>query len=268
MSKLVSVFIQTNTFCNARCLICPYKDTYAKNKVPNGMMSLELYKKILSDLTKDYNGEIGLYFQYEPLMDKRLPQLFKLAKKYCPKSRTSISTNCSLLNDEWAKALTECDSLDYVYFNVLGGTKETYEKAMPPLKWELTIKNLNNFANQFNGNMYINFMKTNDNKDEIDSLRKVINKKVSIIEEYWASNRGGTIEINKPENVKTRYEKNENSCIPLDKRIYIHFDGIVPLCCQCWKREVIIGDINKENIYDIFNSDKKHTNYKICETCN
>ena len=268
MNKLESVFLQTVTRCNARCVICPYKDTYAKNKgTKHGSMSIQLYRKILNDLTKDYEGEIGFYFQYEPLTDNRLPRFLRLAKQYCPKARTSISTNCSLLDDLWIKRLIDSKSLDYVYFNILGGTKETFEKMMPPLNWEKSISNLNNFAEQFNGKMFINFMKTDENKDEIDSLRKVVNKKVGIITEYWASNRGGSISINKPKDSKTRYSKEHGSCIPLRKRIYVLFDGIVPLCCQCWEREVVIGDVSKQNLYKIFNSKKKHTKYDICKNC-
>ena len=172
-----------------------------------------------------------------------------------------------MLDERWAKALIDCKSLDYVYFNILGGTKKTFEMMMPPLKWERVIANLNNFAEQFKGKMFINFMKTNENKDEIELLRKVVNKKVAIIAEYWASSRGGTIDIDKPSNSKTRYSREVDTCIPLRRRIYIHFDGVVPLCCQCWKRDVVVGDVSKENIYDIFNSKKKHTGYDICKSC-
>jgi len=265
--KLESVFLQTSTHCNARCIICPYKDTYAKSPESHGKMCLKLYKKILDDLGKKYDGEIGFYFQYEPLTDNRLPTFIELAKGACPKARTSISTNCSMLDDRWAKALIDTKSLDYVYFNILGGTKETFEEMMPPLKWERVIAHLNSFAEKFDGKMFINFMKTNKNKDEIELLRKAVNKKVEIITEYWASNRGGSVDIDKPSDAKTRYSREGDTCIPLRKRIYIYFDGIVPLCCQCWERDLIIGDVSKENLYDIFNSEKKHTGYDICKNC-
>lgn len=265
---LKSVFIQTKTTCNSRCLICPYKDTYLGKPVKE--MSGQLYKKILIDLGKDYEGEIGLYFQYEPLTDMRLPGLIAGAKLMCPKAKVIISTNAGLLNKEWRDNLIDDDGhgLDAVYFNILGGTKQTYEKMMPPLKWETMLENVREFAKVFKGDMFVNFVKTDENQAEVENLRKELPGSVGIVDQYWASDRGGTVKINKPSGAYTRFVKSDKECIPLRDRLYIYYDGKVPLCCQCWRREVIIGDVNKENLWDIYKSPKKHTRYEICQRCN
>ena len=71
-----ALFLQTMNRCNARCLICPYKDTYGLS--PTEYMPMELIEKILADLTPDYTGHIGLYLHYEPLMDHRLANIIAL----------------------------------------------------------------------------------------------------------------------------------------------------------------------------------------------
>ena len=264
MNKLKSIFLQTNTACNASCKICPYVKYY-KDK-PVKKMSLKLLEKILTDLTPKYYGEIGFYFQYEPLCDKRLAEILKLAKILCPCSRTVISTNAASLNKVWRQRLVDCKSLDVVYFNILGGNEETYEKMMPPLKWDNMMNNVWEFSKVFKGKMYVNFIKTNENKDSISELVSMLPENVSVISKYWASDRAGAVKIDKPRFAETRY-KNKDQCLQLNKNVFIYYDGKVPLCCHCWNREVIIGDLNKENIYDLFESDKKHFNYKICKEC-
>jgi len=260
---LKSVYIQTNTLCNSRCIICPYKDTYAGKRV--GRMSYDLAIKIFKDLGEDYEGEIGFYFQYEPLMDSRLPEFLKLARWECPKSRITISTNAQLLVKNWQKQLID-SPLDCVYFNVLGGTKKTYEKIMHPLNWETTIKNINEFAKKFKGSMFINYIKIKENKKEIGALMKVLPNNIGFITEYWASDRNKRIKINKPKGAKTRFVTDHN-CNVIGKGLYIYYDGKVPLCCEIWDREVIIGDVKKQNLYNIFNSPKKHTRYDVCKEC-
>ena len=264
MNKPESVFIQTKTSCNSRCLICPYKDTKAGKPVKE--MSGELHNKILLDLGSDYNGEIGYYFQYEPLTDIRLPAFLAQADGICPLARKVISTNAALLNKDWREMLVRFP-LDVVYFNILGGTKKTYEEQMPPLKWDTMVENVNAFAKVFKGQMFVNYIKTNQNKGEVKNLRKVLDNKIAIIAEYWTSDRATSVKIDKPKGAKTRFTTNKK-CNVIDRRMYIHWDGTVPLCCEIWDDEVgIIGDVSKENVYDIFNSPKKHNNYDICRKC-
>ena len=137
---------------------------------------------------------------------------------------------------------------------------------MPPLKWETMLKNVKKYSENFKGVMYVNFMKTNENVGEIENLRKVLPKNIEIITRYWASNRGGKVKINKPEYSPTRFLKDEKDCEPIGKRVYIYYDGKVPICCQCWEREVIVGDVIEENIIDIFNKPKSY-NHDICRNC-
>jgi len=129
------------------------------------------------------------------------------------------------------------------------------------------VENVNAFAKVFKGQMFVNYIKTNQNKGEVKNLRKVLDNKIAIIAEYWASDRATSVKIDKPKVAKTRFTTNKK-CNVIDRRMYIHWDGTVPLCCEIWDDEVgIIGDVSKENLYDIFNSPKKHNNYDICRKC-
>ena len=265
MNKLPeAVFLQTINRCNARCVICPYKDTYVH--APTEVMPLELYEKILRELTPAYEGHIGLYLHCEPLLDSRLPELITLAKERCPMSSVAISTNASLLDEENTGKI--CNSpLDSITFNINGGTRETYEKMMPPLKWDTAIGNIEYFLKQFKNRKDINFIKTNDNFQESELL-KAIFPDVTVVDQYWAVNRGGSVAINKPQDAKNRFKSTVKKCKQLSANLSITSDGSLLLCCNCWAKEVVLGNAHDSNIMDLWNhSPLKHHNHPVCKKC-
>ena len=261
----LAVFLQITNRCNSQCLICPYKDTY--KKLPAELMSIDLFKKIMTDLTLDYKGEIGLYLHCEPLLDRRLPELITLARKLCPKAFISISTNASLLTGDNADKL--CNTpIDLVVFNINGGVKRTYEKLMFPLKWGVSIDNIKNFLKKYKKRSYINFIKVTENADETKLLEKIFPKE-TIRKEFWAVNRGGSVVVNKPLDAKNRFKEKANICSQLSINMNIICDGSMLLCCNCWNKEVIMGNANNENILEIWNnSSERHYNHSICKKCN
>jgi len=260
-----AVFLQITNRCNSRCLICPYKDTYAKEI--EQIMPLELFQKILEDLTPEYTGQIGMYLHCEPLFDKRLSHLITIAKALCPKCEIHLSTNAGLLTREKADELCNVP-IDTMVFNINGGTKETYEKAMYPLKWDITIPNVKYFLEKYKKRSYINFVKTIENQNESKELKKIF-PDVTIVDEYWAVNRGGSVEINKPADSKTKFEFEKKACFQLTTNMNILCDGSMLLCCNCWKKEVILGNANNKNILELWGDNSlSHHNYPICKKCN
>ena len=259
-----ALFLQTMNRCNARCVICPYQDTYGHSLME--FMPIELIEKILSDLTPDYAGHIGLYLHYEPLMDHRLAEIIALAKKRCPLSCVAISTNAALLNEENIDRL--CNSpLDHVTFNVNGGTKATYEKMMPPLKWETTIGNIKRFLGKYKNKGDINFIKTFDNCDESEELKRLF-PDVTVIDRYWAVNRGGSVTIDKPADAKNRFKSSVKKCKQLSANLSVTCDGSILLCCNCWNKEVVLGNAHQANIIDSWSSSPlKHHRHEVCEKC-
>lgn len=257
-----AVFIQTRTGCTSDCVICPHQKSFKKFGLE--VMKREFFEKILNDLTPEYSGQIGLYLQFEPLLDSRLFDFIDLAKKMCPKSLVMISSNASLLNEEKAKKLVD-SKIDVVYFNVNGATKETYEKQMRGLNFETMVKNINNFRKIFNRTIRINFILSNDNVFEKEMINDLL-PGCEIINDYWAVNRAGNVEINKPKDEKTRFNES-GECNQLNINLPILANGDVILCCNDWMREVVVGNVYNENLLDIWQSDKKHLNYDLCKKC-
>lgn len=99
-AKYSIVAIETQTGCNYRCSFCPI----GKIPMPSGRMSMELYLSILDQL-RDFDGVIHLYLFNEPLLDKRIVEMARLAKERT-KAKVELQTNGSRLTKELAEELT------------------------------------------------------------------------------------------------------------------------------------------------------------------
>lgn len=94
------VAIETMSGCNYRCSFCPI----GKVPLPSGKMELDLYLRILKQL-RDFDGEIHPFLMNEPLLDKRIVTLCRLAREHT-RARVVIQTNGSRLTRELAEELT------------------------------------------------------------------------------------------------------------------------------------------------------------------
>jgi MoaA/NifB/PqqE/SkfB family radical SAM enzyme len=109
--------IEVGSECNRRCPWCPQ----STNPREKGRLSDELYDKIIVDLAAaGYEDRIALHFFNEPLLDERLEELVRRAKKVLPGNKVYIHTNGDLLTIERWRSLREA-GLDSVFLNQYDG---------------------------------------------------------------------------------------------------------------------------------------------------
>src|SRR6478609_9733420 len=117
----ISISFEPTTSCNLRCPECP--SGLRSFTRPTGMLDLQLYRKVLDELSGQLLYLI-LYFQGEPYLH---PQFFELVQ-YARKKKIYIatSTNAHYLTDENARKTVE-SGLDRLIISIDGTTQETYE---------------------------------------------------------------------------------------------------------------------------------------------
>ena len=121
--------IQTNTACNAACIMCPYPET--SKELPNGRMrDLPALKRSSTNA----RGRTALwrmepFLMNEPFTDTRMVEWIAMAKQPVPQAMVTVTTNGSLLTPKVADRLILC-GLDAIWFSFNGATRETYEKIM------------------------------------------------------------------------------------------------------------------------------------------
>ena len=251
--------IQTTSHCNASCVICPYRET--KDKQPQGDMEWNLYKKIIDELSQYKLERILLYLMNEPLMDKGIVRKINYAKEKNPNTIVHIVSNGSLLTNELSKQIIQ-SKIDYIEFSVLANTKESYQKIMG-LDFESTRNKILEFirlSKEYGKpNDYVNIKITRTpgllSDEERDSLIKFW-KSTGIKNVFYYGqpiSRAGNVTAMR----KIRH-KTIHGCksIWTNEMIHILFDGTVVLCCMDWRREVILGNVRTDTIYDIWNGEK------------
>jgi MoaA/NifB/PqqE/SkfB family radical SAM enzyme len=252
------VCIETALSCNARCIMCAHS-----NQQMSGFMSFELYKKIIDDCHANGITEVGLNVYGEPLLDPLFIERVRYLRQYGMKY--GFFTNASLLDQEKAELLFELGGLIKINFSVGGYRKEIYEQVMVGLNRDKVYANIMGFLKlkrQYGRQdlvVDISTVKVNLNAAEITQFINFWKKQKGVDQiitaELWdrVGNKDRQ-EIGRPGLMHQR-GRWLAPCQQLWGPIYIYHDGRVAPCCDDGdKRELLIGDIKKQNLQEIFSS--------------
>jgi len=241
--------------CNRSCSFCPVSDaSFYTNKYEG--IALDLHTKIMKDLEKiKYDG--ALYFSAfsEPFLNKELPELVKISRSILPEARIEINTNGDIFKERTEKLMKLFDAgLNTVSISVYDG----------PTAY-----------------------------DEFSKMRETLNLTESqciLRRRYFDEKAGdwGTVFSNRAglANTKTFLDETRNyeEALPLKKHCYypfyqtlIDYNGDMILCPHDWGKEYIVGNLAKENIWDLWICKKyqvarkllsqKNRSFKPCNKC-
>jgi MoaA/NifB/PqqE/SkfB family radical SAM enzyme len=240
--------------CNAECIMCP-RDLHKLGR-PHGIMDLEKYKKSLDEVVELGCKQVVLTGFGEPMVDKTLEKKVQYAKG--KGLRTYIISNGSLLTRQRAVRLIEA-GLDELRLSYYGMRKESYERVMVGLSYEVTMSNLLGFleARDQKGSkkprLEINWLVLPENQEDTDHFR-----------EFWEP-RADAIEIWKPHNFgdgrsyRQRYEEAgiKNTCgRPENGPLQIQWDGEVIPCCYDYNNQIVLGNAFQQPVLEILNGEK------------
>lgn len=167
---ITNITIETSSYCNAKCEICP---NFNNPRKPH-LMSLDNFKKILRLFPN--LSSISLCGCYEPLSDNRLPEIFDIIRKVNPKMSITMFSNGSLLN-KWEDLLLDNDNLSSIIFSVHGFSEQTYNKLMKNLDRDKTYNNIISFIEKRNNmnkskpTIAVSFVRTTENIHEFNEFK-------------------------------------------------------------------------------------------------
>lgn len=146
-----NVIIDTSERCNFQCSYCFRNDIdcqehwgYAKR---NDVMEWEIFEKAVAQIKEfpEDVKQISLSNHGEPLCNRKIPQMVQYIKKSGIKSRISIHTNASLLNESYIEELAESD-IDKVVVSLQGLSSPKYFKVCKAtVDFEKLYDNLRSF---------------------------------------------------------------------------------------------------------------------------
>lgn len=253
------LWVEPTALCNLKCPYCPNQDLVKQEKL--GYMKVELFKKVI-DEARGWVYDINLHHRGESLLH---PQLFDMVNYAGEKGVfTKLHTNATRMSERAARAILD-SSLDLVSFSFDGFDKPTYENYRPPGKFEPTLENIMRFLRMKkekgakkpvtvfevmdfpDGNGAFSAEKKRAFERGFDGLPldKFIVKKPH----NWA----GNIQIDGTTGART--STGFVPCTFLWHSLVVMWDGKVGPCPQDFMGKIILGDVSKQSLEEIFNGE-------------
>lgn len=249
MTKYKKIYIEITNRCNLNCSFCSRVERTLRD------MSLDEFELILNKI-KDYTNYIYLHVKGEPLLHKDIIKMINLAEKY--NLKVNLTTNGTLFKEK-AIELGKCTNLNKINFSLHSENNRN-----------------NYFEDIFDNIKYLNKNTTviyrlwtlKDNKLDKKST-DIVNK----IKDYYNLSTEIVDKINNEQNIKinsTIYVDKDNEfiwpvennyksngyCYALKTQLAILSDGTVIPCCLDSNGKIELGNIFKDNLDEIINSDK------------
>lgn len=270
--KNKQITIETTNFCPAHCTICP-REKYTQKL---GIMDFDLFKKIIDDATQYNITSYDTCGFGEPFTDRLFFKRCQYVREKMPKAEIYVSSNCFLMTPDIYDEVIKY--VDILKISIYGITKNTYERAhRGSLKFERTMSNILGFLEKIKNSKKkpyaIGLLTVTDiNKHEMKDWIKFWEPKLDEVYVWLPHNYGGL------KNYRIINHAKQESCgRPFNGPLYVHVDGTVSMCCFDINKKLIIGDMKKQTIYEIFHSEtfrklkKAHQtkNFKgfLCENC-
>ena len=250
-----AMWIEPTNFCNYKCSFCPHSVGLKREK---GFMELSLYKKIINEIAPFMrNKKVSLHFIGESLLHKKLHEMVKIASKKGIK--VLFFTNASLLTVETFKKLSE-NGLYRLTISLDGTNKEEYEKMQIGGDWEKVIGNIREVIRYRNSSncktmITINHLVYNEKEFEshVKKLREIIGVNDVDIHGHIFHNWGGNIKLNRTTHSRKKIKK---GCPFIFSSMVVTWDGKVLPCTQDPHATLVMGDATKNDIKEIWNSEK------------
>lgn len=240
---------EVTNICNAQCIMCPRE----KMKRPQGVMDMELYKRVLDEAVTYGATQVSLENYGEPLCDPLIIERIRYAKKKGLEVLTI--TNASLLDKDKSEKIIRA-GLDVLRISMYGITKETYEKVHKGLLFEVVERNileLFKLRKEINKGIPkpkidIYFIAMEENRDEADGFRKKWEGVADDISIWKPHNWGDGRQYRET-------NPNKKSCgRPMIGPVQVQWDGKVVPCCFDYDSRIILGDLNKQTLREVLRS--------------
>lgn len=269
MKKYKKIYIEITNNCNLKCSFC------SEVKRKRRFMTTEEFENILIKI-KDYTDYIYLHIKGEPLLHPNIIEFLHLADKY--NLKVNLTTNGTLFS-KVAKELSECNSLRKINFslhseNSLDNYCEEIFKNVELLKDKIIIYRLWTLKNN---------QLDSKSQEIVNKIKKYYNLPQETVDKIYTSNNikiKSTIYVDKDNEFswpEVTTHKSNGYCYALKTQIGILVDGTVVPCCLDSNGVVNLGNIFKESLEEIINSEKyislkksfqdRKPCEKLCQSC-
>lgn len=264
------VDIEISSVCNMRCPMCYTITKEFKKTVSKQLMSFELFKKVIDECAKYNVFSIRISLRGEPFIHPDVIKMIKYAHDKGVKEISSLTNGLALTPELFEQAMNA--GLNWLTISI-DGVGKTYENIRVPAKFDDIVAKIKKYK---------------EIKDKRGSEKPVIK-----VQSIWPAIKDNALEYynifhpyvdniaSNPlidylrEDKDIEYEANFD-CPVLYQRLVVGSDGLILLCSNDELGEYILGDANKESLYNIWHGKKiqkvrdlhkNHIGYKEIEPC-
>lgn len=265
----LSLQIDPSNICNFRCVFCPTGDDelLRSSARPKGLMSFELFRKIIDDLAgfRQPVKVLHLYKDGEPLVNKALPQMVAYAKASGRVERVETTTNGSLLTAVRGKQLIEA-GLDGIRISVYAMSDRGYRDLARAKTGVESVRSnvagLFALKSKLGSRLHIHCKildagLSDRDKDLFLSTFAAISDSVHVESIMgWSDTPGRDLTLGL---VPDRGSQGEAlnpkrvACSEPFMKLAVNFNGEVSVCCVDWAHQLVVGDLRREALADIWN---------------
>lgn len=249
--------IESTNSCMMKCKMCPRRHMTR----PVGFMDVSLFEKIVSQMK--YNKIVSLHHFGDPLLHPRIGELINILHKY--HISASFSCNPQALTDEKIKDILD-NQLDHLNISLDGATKETYETLRGgEANYEMALDGINRLLKEKlkrgleKPYIIISIIHMKVTEKEIEDFKKKWTPEAGVNEvqvKPFIRWEGAFEDINEmaDDGQLAKQNKQDFPCFWPWSRVVVLWDGRVVPCCYCYDNQLILGDLNKQTINEVWNS--------------
>ena len=276
----LALWIQTQSFCNGQCSICPYR--IVSKKLDQGRMEWELFRKIVDEaVSEPLLSSIVFELHNEPLLDERIFDWVKYTKSIGPSKFVIIITNGELLDRFHPNDIVQ-SNLDILFISLNAHSREMYESINNGLDYDRVMNNVSSLLSNeaTRQKLGMGFVVTEQNAHEVYQATRYWKKqgvRTKVLLEL--SNRGGTLDNYERFRLKTSYRgipflsrfrqrlmnvtgKVIGCHLPFYQMLIL-FNGEAIICTEDWNRATVVGNAKTSSLREIWNSKKMNETRRL-----
>jgi MoaA/NifB/PqqE/SkfB family radical SAM enzyme len=250
------VYAEITNVCNLECIHCPYTYISKSKSYKPRHMELSIFKKVIDEVSLHQDVILRLVCDGEPMMHPGILEMIKYAKELRI-SPVCLNTNGTLLNARAALSLLK-HGIDVIEISLDAVHKKTYERIRKGADFDSVMSNTHSLIKLrnnmgLNTKIMVSIIDQPNAREEVKEFVDYWSPKVDkvIIREYTTI--GGLVDSNKkaPADAESRWP-----CPLLWSRIFVSVDGFIKYCVEDWLDKTIAGDIRKDNIAAVWQSER------------
>lgn len=283
------LLIDPSSLCNLRCKWCPsgHDDLMMKYGRKNGIMDLEIFKKIVSD-ANDFDEKINvlrMYKEGEPFVNPYFVDMVSLAKKSGRFKKIETTTNGVLLNKEFNRKLI-ASGIDQINISVNGiSNEQIYKNTRRNIDFKQYADNIIDLCkNSEDCIIYVKSIKDVLAEDEQKYFLELFGEYADRIFLERLSPAWPDFDITLSgynfEQIGNYGQAVEDriACPYLFYVMVVNSDGTCDTCVGDWKHHQIVGDVKTDSLLSIWKGESlktiqlAHLNnnrniYEMCKAC-